>query len=331
MMKNYNISTKIRILGAILVVTMFTVIFSTIFLNHKISKDSLTINIAGKQRMLTQKITKNIYHINQSKNANFADLDKAVSSFEFGLNTLKDGNKLLGIANAPTVDIKNQIANVIVLWNSFKKNIEQFKSAVIHNNLKEKSVSMNYITISNNELLLEVDNIVTLFTKHSEDKTDYIKKFQYIAMAILLLLVIYSLLQLKEIEVHAKEFIEKSKQIANADLDSHFEPINVEAESEIVEAADNINCFIDKLNSAMQYSSSAVEQSKNASIKLEELTDEFDGIISEMEDSSMIFSQLDKSEDIALDSTENLLKTTKKLQELKKELDSLILTCKVDK
>jgi len=330
-MKNYNISTKIRILGAILVVTMFTVIFSTIFLNHKISKDSLTINIAGKQRMLTQKITKNIYHINQSKNANFADLDKAVSSFEFGLNTLKDGNKLLGIANAPTVDIKNQIANVIVLWNSFKKNIEQFKSAVIHNNLKEKSVSMNYITISNNELLLEVDNIVTLFTKHSEDKTDYIKKFQYIAMAILLLLVIYSLLQLKEIEVHAKEFIEKSKQIANADLDSHFEPINVEAESEIVEAADNINCFIDKLNSAMQYSSSAVEQSKNASIKLEELTDEFDGIISEMEDSSMIFSQLDKSEDIALDSTENLLKTTKKLQELKKELDSLILTCKVDK
>jgi nitrate/nitrite-specific signal transduction histidine kinase len=330
-MKNYNISTKIKILGAILIVTMFTVIFSTIYLNKKTSKDSLTINIAGKQRMLTQKITKNIYHINQSKDANFVDLDKAVSSFEFGLNTLKDGNKLLEITDAPTPDIRNQISNIIVLWNSFKKNIEEFKSGVINNNQSLKSASMRYVIVSNDELLLEVDKLVTLFTKHSERKTDYIKKFQYIAMAILLLLVVYSIMQLKEIEVHAREFIEKSKQIANADLDSRFEPINVEAESEIVEAADNINCFIDKLNSAMEYSSSAVEQSKNASIKLEELTDEFDGIINEMENSSAIFNQLDKSEDMALDSTENLMQTTKKLQELKKELDSLILTCKVDK
>lgn len=329
-MKNYNISTKIRILGAILVVTMFTVIFSTIFLNNKMSKDSLTINIAGKQRMLTQKITKNIYYINQINEVNFVDLDKAVSSFEFGLDTLTDGNKLLGIADAPTTDIKNQISEIVVLWNSFKKNIDQFKNAVINKNDNLKVASMRYIIVSNDELLFEVDNLVTLFTKHSETKTDFIKKFQYIAMAILLLLVIYSLLQLKKIEIHAKDFIEKSKQIANADIDSHFEPINVEAESEIEEAADNINCFIDKLNSAMEYSSSAVEQSKNASIKLEELTDEFDGIINEMENSSAIYSQLDKSEDIALDSTENLLQSTKKLQELKKELDSLILTCKVD-
>ena len=81
----------------------------------------------------------------------------------------------------------------------------------------------------------------------------------------------------------------------------------------------------------MEYSSSAVEQSKNASIKLEELTDEFDNIISEMEDSSSIFNQLDKSEDMALDSTENLIQSTKKLQELKKELDSLIISCKQNK
>jgi len=170
-MKNFNISTKIKILGAILIVAMFTVIFSTIYLNHKISKDSLTINIAGKQRMLTQKITKNIYHINQVKDADFVDLDKSVSSFEFGLNTLKDGNELLGITDAPTVNIKNQISNIIVLWNSFKNNIDQFKNGVINNNINLKSSSMRYIIVSNDELLFEVDKLVTLFTKHSERKT----------------------------------------------------------------------------------------------------------------------------------------------------------------
>ena len=56
-----------------------------------------------------------------------------------------------------------------------------------------------------------------------------------------------------------------------------------EAEKEIIEASDTINCFISKLNSAMDYSSSAIEQSQNASIKLEEITDEFDEIIEELE------------------------------------------------
>ena len=330
-MKQYKISTKIKLLGAMLIIMIFTVISSTIYLNQKNTKDSLTINISGKQRMLTQKITKNIFYLNQTKGTNFAQLDKAVSNFEYGLDTLKNGNDLLGISNAPTDKIRNQIAKIIVLWNSFKNNINNFKSGLINENNKLTTVSMKYIAVSNNELLEEVDHLVTLFTQYAESKTNFIKNFQYIALGILVFIIIYSILQLKTIEIHAREFIEKSKLIANTDIDSHFEPINVEAESEIIEAADNINCFINKLNSAMEHSSIAVEQSKNASIKLEELTDEFDTIITEMEDSSLISNQLDKSEDIALESTENLIKTTKKLQELKKELDHLLISCKTVK
>lgn len=327
-MKTYKISTKIKIIGAMFVITMFTVITSTIFLNQKNIKDSLRINIAGKERMLTQKMAKNIFFTQQFKKAKFIELDKAISEFEFGLNTLKKGNELLGIKSAPTEPIKEQIAKVELLWSSFKKNIEQFKSAYMDGNEKLKKASVEFIASTNNELLNEVDLMVSMFTKYSEEKTNFIKKFQYIAMAVLFYLVVYSILQLRQIETHAKEFMEKSKQLAN-NLDSKvYEPIEVEAESEIVEAANNINCFINKLNSAMQYSQEAVEHSKSASKKLEELTDEFDTIIDEMENSSSVLNQLDKSEDIALDSTENLLKTTKKLQELKSELDNLLVTCK---
>ena len=327
-MKTYRISTKIKIIGAIFILTIFTVIASTIFLNQKNVKDSLSVNIAGKERMLTQKMAKNVFYSYQTKKADFIELDKAVSEFEFGLNTLKHGNDLLGIKSAPTESIKEQISKVELLWSSFKKNIEQFKQGHISENEQLKESSVKFISQTNNELLNEVDTMVSMFTKYSEEKTNFIKKFQYIAMGVLFYLVVYSIIQLRQIETHAKEFMEKSKQIANLESDI-YEPISVEAESEIVEVADNLNCFINKLNSAMQYSNEAVEHSKNASKKLEELTDEFDDIIDEMENSSSVLSRLDKSEDIALDSTESLLKTTKKLQELKSELDNLLETCRV--
>ena len=101
-------------------------------------------------------------------------------------------------------------------------------------------------------------------------------------------------------EENVKRFFELSKKIVQNPTNEPLEPIQIEAEKEIVEATDTINCFIDKINSAMIYSANAVEQSKNASIKLEEITDEFDVIINELTNSAEISVQLNKSEDIVI-------------------------------
>ena len=326
-MKNYKISTKIKFTIAMFIISMFTVLSTTIYLNQKNTKDSLQINIAGKQRMLTQKIAKNIFYSYNTKKLDLVELDKAVNEFNIGLSTLKKGNTLLGISSAPTQDIKEQIAKVELLWKGFSSHIEQFKQTNLNQNNTVYLSSIDYIYKTNNKLLYEADVLVSLFTKHSEQKTDFIRKFQYIAMGILVYLSIYSVLQLKQIEDHAKVFMDKSKQMASIDTDI-YSPIEVEGESEIIEVADNLNCFINKVNAAMQYSHEAVDKAKNASNKLEELTDEFDNIIDEIENSKVVLDQLDRSEDIVLDSTENLLKTTKKLQDLKKELNSILLSCR---
>ena len=78
----------------------------------------------------------------------------------------------------------------------------------------------------------------------------------------------------------------------------------------------------------MTYKANAVEQSKNASIKLEEINDEFDVIIHELTNSAEISKQLDKSEGLVIQTQEDLIKSTKKLQELKNELDKLLNSCK---
>jgi nitrate/nitrite-specific signal transduction histidine kinase len=326
-MKNISVSQKIKVLASLLILTIFAVISITIYLNQKNIKDATIVNIAGKQRMLTQKITKNIFYLYQYKTDDFSELDNAISEFNHGLKTLKDGNKLLGISAAPTQDINSQISKVITLWDSFEKNTKNFKTSLLQNDINQLNSILKYIYKTNNQLLAEVDTIVTLYTRHIEEKTNFIKNFQYVSFSLLFIFTLYALIQLRQIETHAREFIEKSKKISTNNLDN-IELIDMNGETEFVEMADTFNCFINKVSTAMDYSQTALEQSKLASQKLENLTDEFSNIISELSNRPEIAKQLDKSEDIVIESTEDLMKSTKKLQNLKDELDKLLINCK---
>jgi Type IV pili methyl-accepting chemotaxis transducer N-term len=329
--KENTISTKIRFIGILFIVLMTSIIATTIYLNEKNKKDALLINIAGKQRMLTQNISKNIFYLYHNNNDSYSELDSSTIEFIYNLNSLKDGNTLTGISKAPTDEIAKQLSKVEVLWNNFHKNINDFKELVQKNDTNNDAILKNIVNSvysTNTILLSEVESLVSMYTIHTERKSDYLRYIQYIFAIIIILLMIYSFSQLKSMEENAKRFFEESKRIMENDNNELLVPIKIEAEKEIVDATDTINCFIDKINSAMTYSANAIEQSKNASIKLEEITDEFDKIIDELTNSADISKQLNKSEDIVIQSQENLMNSTKKLQELKNELDKLLNSCK---
>ncbi len=120
-----------------------------------------------------------------------------------------------------------------------------------------------------------------------------------------------------------------SRMLMNNEDITNLKPLKVEAESEteIVEVSDTINCFIQKVNTAMEYSNEALLQSERASSKLGELTDEFDSIIDELKDKSLVHKHLNNSEDIVIESTEELINSTKKLSNLKLELEKLTKSC----
>ena len=331
-MKPNTISTKIKLIGIFFIILMTSIIITTIYLNEKNKKDAQVINIAGKQRMLTQKISKNIFYIYHNNKQSYNELDEATIEFMHNLNSLKYGNNQLGIYKAPTDMIEKQISKVEILWNNFYLSINEFKKILdTKDDTTEQKFknSIDSIYTINTILLNEVDILVSMYTAHMEEKSDYLKTIQYIFGLIILFLMLYSFNQLKTMEENVKRFFELSKKIFQNPTNEPLEPIQIEAEKEIVEATDTINCFIDKINSAMIYSANAVEQSKNASIKLEEITDEFDVIINELTNSAEISVQLNKSEDIVIQTQEELISSTKKLQELKNELDKLLNSCKI--
>ena len=329
-MKKNNISTKIKFIGILFLVLMISIISTTIYLNSKSKKDALIINVAGKQRMLTQNISKNIFYLYYIKDGVHIELDNSVLEFVYNLNSLKDGNNLIGIEKAPTDLIAKQLAKVEIMWNTFYQNIENFqklnnKEDVVSQNELKKTIEAIYNT--NTTLLNEVDNLVSMYTTYSEEKMNYLKYAQYFFALIIIILIIYSFSQLKTMEENAKKFLEESKKIIEQDIDEPLSPIKIEAENEIVEATNTLNCFIQKINSVVTYSANAIEQSKNASQKLEELSEEFDLIIDGLKNSADISKQLNKSEDIVIQSQEDLVNSTKRLQELKNELDKILNAC----
>ncbi|WP_419768200.1 type IV pili methyl-accepting chemotaxis transducer N-terminal domain-containing protein [Arcobacter sp.] len=327
-MKTNKISTKIKLLGALFIVLMAMIIFTTVYLNDRNKKDALIMNIVGKERMLTQKISKNIFYLYYTKKTNFSELNSASDEFIKNLDSLKNGNKLIGISPVPNDKIGQQVYKVEILWKEFFHNIEEFKKLQLKNDessLKLLASIVETVYNTNNNLLQEVDNLVSMYTVYTENKTILIKNFQYIAAFLIILLIVYSFVQLKNIEENANKFLEFSKKIANEN-NEQLTPISIDVnEKEILDVTDTFNCFINKINSAMNDSAVAIQHSQNASSKLEEITDEFDKILDDLENSSDVNRAINKSEDIIIQSTEDLINSTKKLQELRNELNSLVI------
>ena len=325
-MKKSNISTKIKVIGILFALLMTSIIATTIYLNNKNEKDAMIINIAGKQRMLTQNISKNIFYLYSNPKSSQNELDTSIEEFIYNLESLKGGNSLGKLKESPNIQIDRQMLQIEYLWSIFYQNIVKFKELIQNNSNKQELQNIvNIIYETNPELLYEVDALVSLHTINSEQKIRFLKNSQYFFAILILFLIIYSFLELKTMEKNALRFLEESKKVMEQNFEEPLKPLKIEAEGELVEASNIFNRFLNKINSAIIDSNSALEQSKNASYKLEEISNEFDEIINELQNKSEISKQLNKSEDIAIQTQEQLLHSSKRLNELKNELEKIIL------
>ena len=88
-----KIVTRLIVIGILTTLCIGVMIGSVILINQRSIQDGYLINIAGKERMLTQKITKEVFIINSQNQQNFDELNLAIKEFEENLHTLRYGNQ----------------------------------------------------------------------------------------------------------------------------------------------------------------------------------------------------------------------------------------------
>ncbi len=91
------------------------------------SDDATAINVAGKQRMLSQRLAKETLLIQQGV-VDTGLAQATIRSFETAHRALLNGNADLGIKAASEVDIRKQLEHVGTLWRDYRATVEQLVS-----------------------------------------------------------------------------------------------------------------------------------------------------------------------------------------------------------
>ncbi|GAB6189841.1 hypothetical protein JCM30566_15830 [Marinitoga arctica] len=215
-MKKQSLYVKLGIPIVLFVLISLLTYFSTLYITNLQKDDGLVINLAGRQRMLTQRMTKEAltYYIFKDEKTKESLLN-TIKVFDTTLNALKDGGKapfdlawekLVNVPPAPK-EAKDQLENVKKLWIIFKTHMDEF----IKSDNKE---SLDYLLSNNVPLLVEMNKGVTLFQLESEKKVSFMKNLQLTLFLISLLTGIYAIYVLKKSLSPLKEL----EKIAEGDL-----------------------------------------------------------------------------------------------------------------
>ncbi|HET9931591.1 MAG TPA: type IV pili methyl-accepting chemotaxis transducer N-terminal domain-containing protein [Polyangiaceae bacterium] len=165
--------------------------------------DAVVVNLAGRQRMLSQKMTKEAAQLvnasrEQGSEAKFAtqreQLQNTLRVFETTLISLRDGGpaplnlemtRMRTLPPASTPEIKKQLETVTAVWEPFKKSMND----LIHSNGSD-AVAGRAIMDQNLALMDQMNTAVNLMQADSEQKVNVLFVVQTTALGLGLVLVV---------------------------------------------------------------------------------------------------------------------------------------------
>ncbi len=141
---------------------------------------AITINLSGKQRMLTQKMSKEALEVylgidleNAKKN-----LKKSSALFDRTLKGLINGDKELGLVPTTNKEIQAQLQKIKEIWEPFYAKIKDIYNM---KNLDDKT--FNYIYKNNPILLKEMNKAVFMYAKLGNEGSNKLKMANDINLA----------------------------------------------------------------------------------------------------------------------------------------------------
>ncbi len=164
-----SILAKITVILLAFLLLLFTVFAWTYVSTSKQKADGLIINVAGAQRMLSQKITKEVMLFLSDPNGWHGALGASMSAFEKRLLVLKGGGDIdFGGTKvnmpAPPEHIKVSLNKVFNLWQEFKSKIE----VVIAERLKDSAAygALDFIVNNNIDLRDKMNEVVNMLQEN---------------------------------------------------------------------------------------------------------------------------------------------------------------------
>jgi hypothetical protein len=313
--------TKIKIVGGSVFILSLLLIIISSYISKQNKINSNIIDTISEQKAYTQEISKNIFYIYNNKNNSSKNINIAINGF---LENLKHKDETLKVI--PSILIKNQSEKIIDLWNQFYIDVQKFivqkeANTAYTNILLEKLV--NNIYKKNQILITEFDNLKKIHQIYFDNILNTYKNIQYILFTLLILLLIYLFSQVKLIISFIQEFTKRSEKVIKNSSIRDIKPIKEDIKNkDINEATNNFNLLVDKLNNSIKFSHNSIEQTTNSLKEIENNIEQFLEILSL--NNQEIDIDLMKKEDAVIQSLDELMRASTKLNNLKSDLNKII-------
>jgi signal transduction histidine kinase len=233
-----------------------TVILSQLVLQYNLNSqlgDSRIINISGKQRMLSQKLTKEILILNYvtdatNGNQEISRIKETIALWKFNQNALENGNDSLGFPKEKSKELSELFKNAKPNFESIISNaslfLENKKAGIkeVENKKIVKSILKNEVVF-----LSKMNQIVSEYDKEALEKVNLQRKTEY---AILLFTLLVLLLEFLFIFKPTNKKIEK---LISKLLSSQKKALKLAQDTEIMsEIKENSVKELKSLNYAME-------------------------------------------------------------------------------
>jgi methyl-accepting chemotaxis protein len=316
---------KIKVMG----VLIFILSISLAILSNSISQhnktNNKTLQTINEQKAFTQEISKNIFYIYKNKDASNTQLNNSIKKFIKKMD--KQEKK---IDDFQSDEIKKQTKKITLLWNSFYLKVQKFrdlnKVTTAYSNVILQKIVKDIYNI-NLKLLVEFDKLADIKQSCFEKELKIKKMVQYLLYTALLIILIYFFTQLKTITSFIQKFLTTSKKIITNSSIKELEPIEVDKNTkEIIEATNNFNFLVQKIDDSIKNSSKSIEHSYKSIELVEKNIGELLELFYEMQEDKNLDKEMTKKEDTLIQSLEELTTSAKKLKELKTDLNNLLNT-----
>jgi len=268
--------------GLTLKFTLFSISFVGLFLinlgfSYLTSKsqeaDGLVINLAGRQRMLTQKMTKELLALKAGRGQlKPSDALLTAEVFDSTLNALINGGRapvdltMKNFVNVPVPKnekVINQLVKVKKLWDMF---YPKFKHCIANKNVEEE---IAYLIDHNLDILKEMNTAVFLMSDDSKTKVSRLIAVQFgfvVASIILLGIVVYTVR--KKIVFPIGKAVAQATAIGKGDLRGRLDKEITERKDEIGELGNALNNMAEGLSTLIATVTDSVNAVKTVSNKL---------------------------------------------------------------
>lgn len=289
-----SISTKVRWIVAILSLNLITIILVDIWLNVDQKYDAKVINIAGKQRMLSQRTVLELHRLLVDEDEAYEKLQSAREEFDRNFHKLNtEASEYRGSSNE---QIGKTMMEVHAVWNQMGGLIDRYLQG--DHNL----VDLKTIYEDGDRTLLLMDKAVTQYEEYMIEKRMMAYRIQIFLAIISFGVILYMARTTLQIQHNFDKFLDHTKAISGE------EEIAGKSDNELDIACAHIEYFLHNVEETLQSATEAVEKSEAAAANLVGSAPETEAL-------------LEQNEDVMIQVSEELHQTSQRLKKLKANLE----------